>query len=140
MGKRVAFTKPQRAKLAKAVAEAVKNSLGLEIAFEQSELYPNELSATIVERFGAKARNQKYETALGTLSWFNMGIDEKGLDIHLAFDDVPRAVAKIGSYAMNAHSGKWNHYFWPNPAHEPDTHGEVMESLAFVLETLNGSR
>lgn len=104
------------------VSAVASDVLGVPVSLERSEIFPDEM------RF----RMDSFETARGKVRWLSLEVCPRGINIHSTFD-APQ-FAPVGA---NPHSGKWNHYLWPDVGESLDTYKESLAvTLRYILAKL----
>lgn len=113
-------TKAKRAALAREVSAIASEVMGRPVELKPEEHFPGELHW----------REERFETRLGLARWAHLEVDDNGLSVHIAFDDVERAKPECGG--MNPYSGKWNHYLWHGDFDRPawrDTLRNILDKV-----------
>jgi hypothetical protein len=125
MSRRLTFRKPERKMLAIGMQVRIRRQLGLEAKFEPA--HDEELRYSIP---------LPWLSINGPLSWAEFEIDHRGIGAHIAFDFVPWW-PKPELQGMNEHTGKWNHYLWPDgKGDDPHTLSSVFVVAERILHQL----
>lgn len=101
---RLTFRKPERKKLADAVADAVTRVVGT-APTDREHYHSDEIHSGLPK--GLETRN-------GPIEWAWFEVCPRGLSVHIKFSDPERAARNCAG--INPYSGKWNHYLWPDSA------------------------
>jgi hypothetical protein len=128
------LTKPRRAALAKALCQIVAERAGQAVEHVKESIGRADCLTFCIAAGGAAER---VNTVLGPLRWASFAVTPKGVQVHIAFEDVERA--KPLCTGINPYTGKWNHYLFPatREGAEESILAEFAEIIARITKPKN---
>jgi len=112
----------KRKALAALVSQAASAALGVPVMLTRSEYDPDEFSW----------RLEDAESERGAVHHISIDVCPRGVNVHVKFADP--SVAPVGA---NPHSGKWNHYLWPDADDTAESYGAwVTEEVGRLMRKI----